>query len=246
VRRDHDRVHGCVVDQLVAAAKRASSHQCADASRPVPIDVGNRAGHGVRHRRAQLSRMIGAHHAQPDYAYVHLRRNSALRSFDRPCPADDMTRLQRLSPPTYKAAAPPNLARVTRYVIDAATLVHIVTNAVPVDRTHQIVAPNALRSQAMSLLLAAVRRGELSDKEALKHHAQLTELKIRLLGDRVSRQTAWRIARERNWETLTEAEYVAVTKLQADALITVDDDLAAKARGIVALASLDDLSVPSQ
>lgn len=134
---------------------------------------------------------------------------------------------------------------MTRYVIDAATLVHIVTNDVPIDPTHQIVAPNALRSQALSLLLTAVRRGELSDKDALKHHARLTELKVRLLGDRMSRQTAWRIARERDWETLTEAEYVAVTKLQADALITVDDGLADKARGIVALASLDALSVPS-
>lgn len=134
---------------------------------------------------------------------------------------------------------------MTRYVIDAATLVHIVTNDVPIDPTHQIVAPNALRSQALSLLLTAVRRGELSDKDALKHHARLTELKVRLLGDRMSRQTAWRIARERDWATLTEAEYVAVTKLQADALITVDEGLADKARDIVALASLDALSAPS-
>jgi predicted nucleic acid-binding protein len=59
---------------------------------------------------------------------------------------------------------------------------------------------------------------------------------------RLSRRTAWRIAREQGWETLYEAEYLAVAKLQADALITIDRELAAKARGIVSLAPLDALS----
>lgn len=40
---------------------------------------------------------------------------------------------------------------------------------------------------------------------------------MRLLGDRVSRRTAWEIAREQGWETTYGAEYVAVTRLQADA-----------------------------
>jgi predicted nucleic acid-binding protein len=69
----------------------------------------------------------------------------------------------------------------------------------------------------------------------------MTELKIRTLGDRVSRRTAWKIALERDWDTLRDAEYLAVTKLQADALITVDPELAAKADGIVPLADLEDL-----
>ena len=41
---------------------------------------------------------------------------------------------------------------------------------------------------------------------------------MRLLGDRVSRRTAWKIAQEQGWETTFDAEYLAVTKLQADAL----------------------------
>jgi hypothetical protein len=45
---------------------------------------------------------------------------------------------------------------------------------------------------------------------------------MRLLGDRVSRRTAWRIAREHGWETTFDAEYLAVTKLQADGLVTID------------------------
>lgn len=131
---------------------------------------------------------------------------------------------------------------MTRYVIDATTLLHVVATDVPIDPSHQIVAPNAIRSQALSLLLSAVRRGDLSEEVALRQHERLTELKMRLLGDRVSRRTAWRIAREHGWETLDEAEYLAVAKLQADALITIDRELAAKARGIVALAPLGALS----
>ena len=59
---------------------------------------------------------------------------------------------------------------------------------------------------------------------------------MRLLGDRVSRRTAWRIAREQDWETTTDAEYVAVTRLQADALVTVDPAMAARCAGLVPLA----------
>lgn len=65
---------------------------------------------------------------------------------------------------------------------------------------------------------------------------------MRLLGDRVSRRTAWKIAVEHGWDTTYEAEYLAVTKLQADALVTVDPRMVAMADGIVSLASLDALT----
>jgi predicted nucleic acid-binding protein len=131
---------------------------------------------------------------------------------------------------------------MTRYVVDARTLVHIVSAGVQVHPDHQLVAPNLVRSQALSLLYDQVRRGELTEAEALRLHDRLTEVKIRLLGDRVSRRTAWRIAREREWDAIRNAEYVAVTQLQADALVTIDDSLARQADGIVPLASLDALT----
>ena len=77
---------------------------------------------------------------------------------------------------------------------------------------------------------------------ALARHERLTQLKMRLLGDRVSRRTAWKIAREHGWETTYDAEYLAVTKLQADALVTVNPALAAKAEDVVPLARLAALS----
>ena len=130
---------------------------------------------------------------------------------------------------------------MARYVIDALTLLHIIDNALPLDPSHQIVAPNSIRSEALQLLLADVRRGARTDEAALATHERVTELKMRLLGDRVSRGAAWKLARQNDWDTLHDAEYLAVTKLQADALITTNADLATRAKGIVPLEALEAL-----
>ena len=82
----------------------------------------------------------------------------------------------------------------------------------------------------------SVRRGEITEAVALERHERFTEMKMRLLGDRVSRRTAWKIAREQGWETTFDAEYLAVTKLQADAFVTIDTAMAAKAAPVVPLA----------
>jgi predicted nucleic acid-binding protein len=127
---------------------------------------------------------------------------------------------------------------VARYVIDAATLVHILDNDLRIDPSHQVVAPNSIRSEALQLLLRAVGRGDRTDKAALEAHERMTELKMRLLGDRASRVLAWRIAREHEWDLLRDAEYLAIVRLQADALVTVDTDLANKSKDIVPVAPL--------
>ena len=110
-----------------------------------------------------------------------------------------------------------------------------------VDPAHQLVAPNLIRSQALALLFAAVRDGAITEAMAMQRHERLTEMKMRLLGDRVSRRTAWKIAREQGWDTTFDAEYIAVCRLQADALVTIDPAMAAKAVHIVPLATLADL-----
>jgi predicted nucleic acid-binding protein len=133
---------------------------------------------------------------------------------------------------------------MARYVIDAPTLVHLVDAGLTVDPGHQLVAPNSIRSEALELLLRDVRAGQRTEAAAMKAHRQMTEIKIRLLGDRMSRQTAWRVARDRDWDTLRDAEYLAVTRLQADALVTVDPELAAVARDVVPLAAVHDLLAP--
>lgn len=130
---------------------------------------------------------------------------------------------------------------MTRYAIDAPTLLRLVSGEVRVNPRHQIVAPGLIRSQALALLFAAVRDGRMTEETALAHHQRITELRMRLLNDRVSRRTAWRIAREQGWATTYDAEYLAVARLQADALVTVDPALAAKARDVVPLADFQAL-----
>lgn len=126
-------------------------------------------------------------------------------------------------------------------MIDAPTLLHVLDNDLSVDQSHQLVAPGSIRSEALQLLLDDVRRGARTEKEALATHERITERKMRLLGDRVSRGTAWRIARDHDWDSLRDAEYVAVARLQADALVTIDPRLTAKADGIVDTAPLEAL-----
>ena len=130
---------------------------------------------------------------------------------------------------------------MARYVIDAPTLLHLVDAGLHVEPGHQLVAPNSIRSEALELLLHDVRSGKRTEAAALEAHERMTEIRVRLLGDRVSRRTAWQVARQHDWDTLRDAEYLAVTRLQADALVTVDPRLAATARDAVAVAAIDDL-----
>ncbi|MCU1533727.1 MAG: type toxin-antitoxin system VapC family toxin, partial [Glaciihabitans sp.] len=55
------------------------------------------------------------------------------------------------------------------------------------------------------------------------------------------RAAAWRIAEELGWDDTTNAEYVAVAQLQADAFVTLDEQLAREVEGIVATAPFEAL-----
>ena len=65
---------------------------------------------------------------------------------------------------------------------------------------------------------------------------------IRLLGDAVLRRRAWEVADRLGWASTYNAEYAALTQLQADAFITLDAELARSVEGVVATASIDALS----
>ena len=64
---------------------------------------------------------------------------------------------------------------------------------------------------------------------------------IRLLGDAVLRRRAWDLADQLGWASTYNAEYVALTQLQADAFITLDAELARSLEGIVPTATIDAL-----
>ena len=129
---------------------------------------------------------------------------------------------------------------MTRFVIDAPTALRLIEEGATIGAAHQLVAPSTLRSQVLELLYrrhdGAPVRGEVAQQLD-----RLSELKVRLLGDRVSRSTAWKLAAELGWDEIGPAEYLAVAKLQADALVTDDERLRAASEGIVPLASFDEL-----
>ena len=130
---------------------------------------------------------------------------------------------------------------MTKYVIGPDVALRLAKNQAEIRDEHQILAPTLVRSQVLSLLFQAVRRGEMTKKDADQQLNYLRGLRIRLLGDRVLQNVAWKVADQLGWADTFDAEYVALTQLQADALITLDDRLAHAVKGLVVVASIDAL-----
>src|SRR5881398_1707911 len=126
---------------------------------------------------------------------------------------------------------------VTRFVVDCETLLRIAAGEIEVAAEHQLVAPTLVRSQALSALYESARRGEITRAEGLERVRRINSLKVRFLGDRVLQRQAWKVAEQLGWETTYAAEYVALTRLQADAFVTSDRDLARVVTGLVATAT---------
>jgi len=130
---------------------------------------------------------------------------------------------------------------VTRFVVDCGAVLHLASEGMSVPAAHALLAPTLLRSQTLSALHEAVRRGELPSDVALDRLSRIKALPIRLLGDAVLRRRAWDVAEQLGWAETYAAEYVALTQLQADALITTDAELARQVTGVVAVATIDAL-----
>jgi predicted nucleic acid-binding protein len=130
---------------------------------------------------------------------------------------------------------------VTRFVVDCETLLRVAAGEIEVAAEHTLVAPTLVRSQALSGLYEAARRGEITRAEGLERVRRINSLKVRFLGDKVLQQQAWKVAEELGWETTYAAEYVALTRLQADAFVTSDQALAEAVAGFVATATPGEL-----
>jgi predicted nucleic acid-binding protein len=131
---------------------------------------------------------------------------------------------------------------MTRYVIGPDVAIRLAQDETVIRDDHQILAPALLRSQLLSLLYQAVRRGEMTRTDARLRLRYVRGLRIRLLGDRVLQDVAWQVADQLGWPDTLDAEYVALTKLQADALITLDRQLAHAVQDLVTLAPIEALS----
>jgi len=130
---------------------------------------------------------------------------------------------------------------MTRFVVDAGVVIHLVTEGIEVGDAHTLLAPTLIRSQVLSQLHEAVARGEVAPDVALVRLRAAWAVPIRLLGDAVLRRRAWDIATTLGWPETYQAEYLALTHLQGEAFVTLDENLAKRAAGIVRVATVDDL-----
>ena len=133
---------------------------------------------------------------------------------------------------------------MTRFVVDSDTLLRIARGEIEVSAEHKLFAPTLARSQALAALYESAQRGEISRAEGLEQALRINQLKVRFLGDRALQQQAWKVAEKLGWRTIDAAEYVALTTLQGDVLVTSDRELAEAVSGLVKTATPDALAAP--
>ena len=130
---------------------------------------------------------------------------------------------------------------MTRFVVDCSAVLRLASEPIAIPPEHELLAPTLLRSQTLSALHEVAHRGELGADVALERLARIGAMRIRLLGDAVLRRRAWELAERLGWPETYDAEYVALTQLQADALVTLDAELGRRLEGVVAVAPIEAL-----
>jgi predicted nucleic acid-binding protein len=130
---------------------------------------------------------------------------------------------------------------MTRYVIGPDVAIRLAGEEAVIPDGHHMLTPALLRSQMLSLLYQAVRRGEMTKEAAERRLFYARGMRIRLLEDHELQVVAWNVAGQLGWPDTFDAEYVALTQLQADALITLDRQLAGAVKDRVAVAPIEAL-----
>jgi predicted nucleic acid-binding protein len=128
-----------------------------------------------------------------------------------------------------------------RFVVDCGVVLRLASEELELPDEHRLLASTLLRSQTLSALHEAVYRDELDADAARDRLRRVNALPIRLLGDAVLRRRAWEIADSLGWAETYDAEYIALTQLQADAFVTLDAELAKRVERLVSTAPLDAL-----
>jgi predicted nucleic acid-binding protein len=163
----------------------------------------------------------------------------------RPEGIDDGDRVRlRLQVSRQNTDAPAESIAMSTFVIDASTAITLATDQAVIPPERSLTAPTLLRSQVLTLVYGSVRRGEIDERAGRKVLDDIRGLRIRFLGDRSLENHAWRLASQMNWPNIHQVEYIVLTQLQADALVTVDTELAAAAGAFVKTASLADILRP--
>ena len=130
---------------------------------------------------------------------------------------------------------------MTRYVIGPDVAIQLAGEEAVVPDGHHMLAPALLRSQMLSLLYQAVHRGEMTKEDAERRLNYASGMRIRLHEGPVLQMAAWQVADQLGWSDTVDAEYVALTQLEADALITLDQQLAHAVKDLVTGAPIEAL-----
>ena len=135
----------------------------------------------------------------------------------------------------------PRIPAMTRFVVDVSAALRIIEENVQLSPDHVLLAPTLLRSQVLDTLYGRVQRRELTEDAGLALNSRFAKLKIRYLGDAVLRRRAWALAAQAGIENTFNAEYLALTQLQADRLIAESAELRRQAKGLVLVAPFEAL-----
>ncbi|HEY7583674.1 MAG TPA: type II toxin-antitoxin system VapC family toxin [Acidimicrobiia bacterium] len=133
---------------------------------------------------------------------------------------------------------------MTRYVLDVGAALRLAKENSEIPATHELLAPTLFRSQILSALHESVTQGEMTAEVARDRLAYVGRLPMRLLGDAVLRRRAWELADQLGWASTYDAEYIALTQLQADAFVTLNKGLARRVKGVVVVAPVAALLRP--
>ena len=134
---------------------------------------------------------------------------------------------------------------MTRFVVDASVVIHLVSEGIEVgaatscSRRRSSAHRSCRRSTSPSRVATSPR------PPAWSSCGRPGGLPIRLLGDAVLRRRAWDLATRLGRAETYATEYLALTQLQGDAFVTLDQDLARAAAAVVTTATIEDVSHPA-
>src|SRR5919197_522109 len=130
---------------------------------------------------------------------------------------------------------------MAKFVVDCGVVLRLAADETMLPAKHKLLAPTLLRSQTLSAVHEAVQRGNLTAEAGREQLRRVNSMPIRLLGDAVLRRRAWDVAEQLGWPETYDAEYIALTQLQADAFVTLNTKLARQVEKLVRVVTIDEL-----
>ena len=130
---------------------------------------------------------------------------------------------------------------MAEFVVDCGVVLRLAADETMLPAKHKLLAPTLLRSQTLSAVHEAVQRGNLTAEAGREQLRRVNSMPIRLLGDAVLRRRAWDVAEQLGWPETYDAEYIALTQLQADAFVTLNTKLARQVEKLVRVVTIDEL-----